>query len=383
MQVLVNAVSVREGGSLVVLKNLLAEMTVQQPQWEWHVATNEQAGLQQLGLPRTTCHLYPVREISGWRVRLWYETSLPRLAKDTGAALLFSQTNYLPTRRLPCPSLLLVQHAGHFSERFSAATQAGLSSSAARLAWKMKGQWVRSSVLQAQAVTVQTEALAVAMRRQTGIRADQVHVIAHGPGQAHTQDRLPPQPPAGKPVRVGYVTKIGVQKNFAVLFRAAAELKIAGHSIQVVLTLRENTDEARQVLDLARQWGIGDCVENHGELAGAQLDRLYQSLHIFVFPSWCESFGFPLVEAMTYGLPLLVADTPSNRELTGAAGATFEPDDAPALAALISQLVQDPGRHQAQARASRERSAQFSWQHAAAQTLALMADTCLVRETKS
>lgn len=370
--ILVNAISVREGGPLVVLRNLVAEMAAQQPLWQWHIATNERARAHVQALPRATCHVYPDAAIAGGRVRLWYETQLPRLARLTNADLLFSQTNYLPARALPCPALLLVQHAGHFSERFGQLTQAELGSLPARLGWRMKGRWVRASIRRAQAVTVQTDALAQQILAQTGIPATRLQVIAHGPGQASAQASPAAAPQVGRPIRIGYVTKYGVQKNFAVLFRAAAELKAAGLAPTVVLTLAEGQRETREVLALASQSGIGDCVENHGELGGGELGALYRSLHLFVFPSWCESFGFPLVEAMAHGLPLLVADTPSNTEIAGAAGLPFGADDAPALAALVRRLAGGAAWHGSRARASCERATQFSWHKAAAQTLALI-----------
>lgn len=370
--IVINAISVREGGSLVVLQNLLAEMAHLRPDWHWHVATNSEARTRLPDLNNTTFHVCPEHQFVGWKVRLWYETCLPRLINQVKADLLFSQTNYLPVRRLSCPALLLVQHAGHFSEIFKQLTESQLASLPARLNWRLKGRWVRSSVRHAQRVTVQTAALAWRIVEETGVPDERISVIPHGIGQVVLKDRLPPPPAAGQSVRIGYITKYGVQKNFAVLFAAAARLQSLGINPVLVLTLAPHAPENQAVLELARQYGVAECLENHGEIPAVAIDELYRALHLFVFPSLCESFGFPMVEAMAHGLPLLVADTDSNIEVAGKAGLTFPPGDATALAALMHKLIEDPAWHQACARASLQRAAHFTWCKAAAATLGLM-----------
>jgi len=370
--VVINAISVREGGSLIVLQNLVAGMVHLRPEWQWHVATNSEARARQPDLHSTTFHAFPDHQIAGWKVRLWYETGLPRLIKQVEANLLFSHTNYLPMRRLPCPTLLLVQHAGHFSEVFKHLTEAQLASLPARLIWRLKGCWVKSSVRRAQCVTVQTAALAQRIAEETGVPRERMCVIPHGIGLAILHDHLPLPPAAGQPVRIGYITKYGVQKNFAVLFTAAARLQSLGINPVLVMTLSPHAPENQAVFERARQYGVAELIENHGELFAPEINALYRSLHLFVFPSLCESFGFPMVEAMAHGLPLLVADRDSNIEVAGEAGLIFPPNDAPALATLIQRLIEDPAWHQACARASQKRAAHFTWHKAAAATLERM-----------
>lgn len=370
--IVINAISVKEGGSLVVLRNLLAEMAHLRPDWQWHVATNSEVRTRLPDLNNTTFHVYPEQKFAGWKVRLWYETSLPRLIKQVKADLLFSQTNYLPMRQLQCPTLLLVQHAGHFSEIFKQLTEAQLASLPARLNWRLKGRWVKSSVRRAQCVTVQTDALAQCIAKETGIPYERMSVIPHGTGQAVLHEILPSPPSAGQTVRIGYITKYGVQKNFAVLFEAVSRLRSQGVKVALVLTLSLQSPENIAIFELARQHGIEENIENHGELSATEVDALYRSLHLFVFPSLCESFGFPMVEAMAYGLPLLVAGIDSNIEVAGKAGLTFAPYDALALATQIHHLIKEPSWYQACAYRSRERAADFTWHRAAAATLERM-----------
>jgi glycosyltransferase involved in cell wall biosynthesis len=372
--IVINAISVKEGGSLIVLRELLDGMSALRPQWHWQVVVNSEVTYAPPNLPNVNYLNFPEIDSQPLRIRLWYETGLPNLLKRVHADLLFSQTNYLPWRHMPCPTLLLVQHAGHFSPLFCKLTEERLSLPG-RLVWRLKGCWVKSSILRANTITVQTEALARRIVLETGRDRDHVHVVPHGSGQAALQSLTVAHPAPGDHLRVGYITKHGVQKNFARLFAAAALLKEKQIPLTLVLTLPEQVLDNQAVLESVRQHGVAECIENHGELSPEAIDRLYKSLHVFVFPSLCESFGFPMVEAMAHGIPLLVADVDSNVEVSGTGGIAFPAHDAIALAQELVCLANDPDWFRRRALASLSRGAEFSWGKAAAETLSLMEET--------
>ena len=134
----------RAAGALGIAPAPLARgMAALRPDWHWKVVVNSKV----TDLPHVP-HLerlsFPKIDRSGVSVRVWYEDGLPGLLARVGANILFSQTNYLPTRRLPCPSLLLVQNAGHFSSIFDQLTM-DRSGPLAQMAWRLKRRWVRSS----------------------------------------------------------------------------------------------------------------------------------------------------------------------------------------------------------------------------------------------
>ena len=210
--VVVNAISIREGGSLVVLRELLGGMAAYRPQWHWHVVVNNAVKSSLLDLPNVEYLRFPKVDQSGVRTRLWYETGLPRLLKGVSADVLFSMTNYLPMRRMPCHTLLLVQHAGHFSPAFRQLTEERLGL-LGRVAWRLKGSWVKSSVRRADIVTVQTHALAHRIAHETGLSPDRFRVVPHGVGLANLQARPTASPAQGEKIRIGYIAKYGVQKK--------------------------------------------------------------------------------------------------------------------------------------------------------------------------
>ena len=111
---------------------------------------------------------------------------------------------------------------------------------------------------------------------------------------------------------------------------------------------------------------------NHGHVPPEYISDLYDDLDVFLFPSFCESFGMPLVEAMTRGLPVIYADTSSNREICDNAGIPFPTHDAAALADAFRRLLDDAGFYQASASASARRATAFSWHSAARSTMTML-----------
>jgi len=365
VKVLINSVSVKEGGALVVQNRLLAAMSEIRPDIEWVIAAHPSS------IPSTMQYgvtWLQVPGLSSMGVIRWYERGLPAAIKEYGVDVLFSQTNYLPRRRLLCPSLLLIQHAGHFSSSYDQLMREFLCSPAACFFWALKRRWVHRSAEQATLLTVQTAALADAISEQTARPRGAIEVIPHGPGLAHQRKEVK-NGPRPELFRIGYVSKWGVQKNFSTLFAAAALLRTQNYQFKLVVTLDESLRGNQRILETARVLGVADLIENKGEVAPECVEDLFDTLDIVVFPSLCESFGMPNVEAMARGLPLIVAATKENIEVTRGAALDFPPMDAAALAARIGTLIDNDAERTWRAELSLEIGGQYSWRQAAEQTI--------------
>jgi glycosyltransferase involved in cell wall biosynthesis len=100
-----------------------------------------------------------------------------------------------------------------------------------------------------------------------------------------------------------------------------------------------------------------------------ELVTLYQRCAAMVYPSRYEGFGFPLVEAMACGAPVIAASTSAIPEVTGSAAILLDPDDEPGFAAAIARVLADP-THAADLRArGLARAAQFTWAETARRTI--------------
>jgi glycosyltransferase involved in cell wall biosynthesis len=98
-----------------------------------------------------------------------------------------------------------------------------------------------------------------------------------------------------------------------------------------------------------------------GYVSDDELVRLYSAAACFVFPSFAEGFGFPVLEAMACGTPVVTSDRTSLPEVAGDAALLVDPSSAEALAAAIAGVVQSPERSADLRARGLERSRAFSW----------------------
>jgi len=90
---------------------------------------------------------------------------------------------------------------------------------------------------------------------------------------------------------------------------------------------------------LIRQLGLESDVVLLGRIPQRAMPHVYEACDIFVFPSLCESFGFPMLEAMGTGLATVAAGTLVNREILGEAALFYPPLDAVAAADAILSVI--------------------------------------------
>ena len=107
-----------------------------------------------------------------------------------------------------------------------------------------------------------------------------------------------------------------------------------------------------------------------GHIDFAELTRTYASVDCFIFPSLLEGFGFPPLEAMASGLPVVCSDRPSLPEVVGDAAITAPPNDHETLAnAVLKILTNETVAGDMRARGLAQ-AAQFSWVRTASETVA-------------
>jgi alpha-1,3-rhamnosyl/mannosyltransferase len=126
---------------------------------------------------------------------------------------------------------------------------------------------------------------------------------------------------------------------------------------------------------LARRYRIEDRLVYAQKFADDELPLMYNSADIFVFPSFYEGFGLPVLEAMACGLPVITSNVSSLPEVAGDAGILVDPYDVAGLAAVIKRVVSDPALAQSMREKGLRQAGGFSWQRCAGETLALYRTT--------
>jgi glycosyltransferase involved in cell wall biosynthesis len=108
-----------------------------------------------------------------------------------------------------------------------------------------------------------------------------------------------------------------------------------------------------------------------GFLTGAELAAIYRRATVFAYVSLYEGFGFPVLEAMDAGVPVVASDIPVLREMSDGAAAFVSPDDPSAIALALAQLLDDRRRRAELAARGTRNAARFTWRRCAEETLAV------------
>jgi glycosyltransferase involved in cell wall biosynthesis len=108
-----------------------------------------------------------------------------------------------------------------------------------------------------------------------------------------------------------------------------------------------------------------------GRLTDRELIQLYNQSDIFVYTSLFEGFGFPPLEAMGCGLPVICSDSSSIKEVVGDAGILIQPGDAKCFSENILKVCGDNKIKGDLSQKSLKRSKDFTWQKTAEKTLSV------------
>lgn len=130
------------------------------------------------------------------------------------------------------------------------------------------------------------------------------------------------------------------------------------------------------VADLQRaiaEAGLQGQVELLGYLPRERLEELLGSCRVFVSASREEGFGISLVEAMSFGLPVVASALPHYSRLFGDAVIQAPPGDARAFAARVMELLGNDRLRRDAARRSRECAGRFTWEEASSAEVAAVA----------
>ena len=159
-----------------------------------------------------------------------------------------------------------------------------------------------------------------------------------------------------------FVSTIEPRKNLGVLLDAFAKLRADGYDGSLVVVGKIGW-KSREIAPRLREPGIVhlDYVD------AARLATVYQRAEAFVFPSIYEGFGFPLLEAMAFGVPAISARSSSLPEIGGDAALYFS--DASELLAQLRRVTSDASLRSELIARGREQVAKFRWDVCAQQTL--------------
>ncbi len=161
------------------------------------------------------------------------------------------------------------------------------------------------------------------------------------------------------------------RKNLVRLIEAYSDLRQhhPGTELpQLVLAGKKGWLE-NDVFQVAEQSPVAKDIVFTGYVADQDLPALYSGALCFVYPSYFEGFGLPVVEAMRCGAPVIVGNRTSLPEVVNGAGVLIDPFDHKAIASAISHLLSNPAAREDLRARGLKRASAFDWLKTAKQTL--------------
>lgn len=173
----------------------------------------------------------------------------------------------------------------------------------------------------------------------------------------------------------GYVLYTGgsdYRKNLQRLVAAYARLSpsLRGR-FRLVLAGRMHAPHIEELTQVALALGLtAHDLLFTGYVTDEELVGLFNECSLFVFPSWHEGFGLPVVEAMACGAPVIASDASSIKEIVQERQALFDPMDVDSISERMEAVLQSDELASSLRRYSAQRAADFSWERVAAAFLA-------------
>ena len=357
---MINALHSKSGGGITYLKNILPYIS-EDPRIEVHVCIHrDQKRLFEDVLENVTVHEFSFKH-GFWHLLFREQFSVPWLANKIKAHVVFSPANYGPLLAKNTVVLLRNSLAVAFVERRLGKL----------LYWGLLYIGTAASMMRAKRIIAVSRYASTAGISTLRFLSRGCDIIPHGVSSIFKSDPAYGRSDHGLLV----VADIYVQKNLHTLIDALSSiverfpnvtLRIAGAEI--------DHDYSKKLKAKINANGLSDKVIFEGSVDSQKLVSLYNTCSVFVFPSTVETFGNPLVEAMSCGVPIACSNTSAMPEIAGDAVAYFDPHNPYSIAQTVCELLGDKARRDVLRRKALERSTAFSWRSTARRVIEVLVE---------
>jgi glycosyltransferase involved in cell wall biosynthesis len=197
------------------------------------------------------------------------------------------------------------------------------------------------------------------------VPAERISVVHHGADHMQVGQTRDHGDESGAP----YLFSLGNSKpykNLRGLLQAFALVALCHPGLRLKIAGRG--DSLHNLRIFADRLGIADRVDFCGMVSNDELRHMLSGARARVFPSLIEGFGFPLVEAMAVGCPVITSDIPITREVSGDAAVFADPVRPDSIAEAIERVLVDMRLRSRLRQLGFLRARDFSWVASAEQT---------------
>lgn len=160
-------------------------------------------------------------------------------------------------------------------------------------------------------------------------------------------------------------------KNLANVVRAFARAREIQNFDADLVCVGDNGQEVNRIRLQAERLGFSGRLKLVGRVSNEDLPAIYQRASLFVYPTLYEGFGFPVVEAMASGVPVVTSNKSALKEVAEGYADLVNPLDVDEMARAIAHCMTDSEHREALVRLGRRRAEDFRWQRTAERTLAI------------
>jgi glycosyltransferase involved in cell wall biosynthesis len=297
----------------------------------------------------------------------WHQIALPRLTRGHGLDVL-----HVPSyRRLlwskPCPLVATIHDLAPFHLR-------GKYDPARMFYGRVV---VRALARRQDRIIAVSQNTAQDLQRFFGLRPARIDVILNGldhsrfnPGDpVAARDETAKRWQLNRPYLL-YVSRLEHPgKNHVRLIEAFSRFKAATGSDWLLALGGSDWHGAEVIHQAAGRSAVRDDIRFLGYVPDADLPVLYRSASAAVYPSLFEGFGFPPVEAMACGCPVLSSRRGALGEVVGEAAGLLDPEDISQMKSALTRIAAEPALRQELRAAGLSNAQRFNWEQNAAQVL--------------
>ena len=173
-----------------------------------------------------------------------------------------------------------------------------------------------------------------------------------------------------------YVGTLEPRKNIPRLIEAFASLKRQGGMQHKLVIAGKKGWFYNDIFQTVTRWGVDNEVVFTGYVPDRDLPLLISGADLFVYPSLCEGFGLPPLEAMACGIPVITSDSSSLPEVVGNAGILVDPHSVDEIAKAMYQVLSNANLREQMQHRGLDRARMFSWEKTAEETLKVFEAIC-------
>lgn len=185
------------------------------------------------------------------------------------------------------------------------------------------------------------------------------------------------------PADADLLAKLRIERPFVLTVGTLQPRKNVEAAIGALERLGSAAEDLKLVVAGARGWDDGallarvsespmsDQILLLGRVSDDELLALYRGAECFLFPSLYEGFGFPPLEAMACGTPVISSGRTSLTEAVGDAGIVVDPTNTEEIAEQLRSVLSSPELQTQLRERGIERAATFTWERSANETLAV------------